>query len=98
MTCSYETERIAEDRDRLAHNPEVAGVGTARIGVERWLSVVEPTAGRTARRNTLTSTLTPNWTSWWGPTNVAVVMLRQKQAWAAKDENDGRSVVAAGLG
>jgi hypothetical protein len=25
MTCSYETERIAEDRDRLAHNPEVAG-------------------------------------------------------------------------
>ena len=24
MTCSYETERIAEDRDRLAHNPEVA--------------------------------------------------------------------------
>jgi hypothetical protein len=25
MTCSYETERIAEDRDWLAHNPEVAG-------------------------------------------------------------------------
>ena len=25
MTCSYETERIAKDRDRLAHNPEVAG-------------------------------------------------------------------------
>jgi hypothetical protein len=25
MTCSYETERITEDRDRLAHNPEVAG-------------------------------------------------------------------------
>jgi hypothetical protein len=25
MTCSYETERIAEDRDRLAHNPEVQG-------------------------------------------------------------------------
>jgi hypothetical protein len=25
MTCSYETARIAEDRDRLAHNPEVAG-------------------------------------------------------------------------
>jgi hypothetical protein len=24
MTCSYETERIAEDRDRLVHNPEVA--------------------------------------------------------------------------
>jgi hypothetical protein len=24
MTCSYETERIAEDRDRLAHNLEVA--------------------------------------------------------------------------
>jgi hypothetical protein len=25
MTCSYETERIAEGRDRLAHDPEVAG-------------------------------------------------------------------------
>ena len=25
MTCSYETERIAEGRDWLAHNPEVAG-------------------------------------------------------------------------
>ncbi len=25
MTCSYETERSGEDRDRLAHNPEVAG-------------------------------------------------------------------------
>jgi hypothetical protein len=23
MTSSYETERIAEERDRLAHNPEV---------------------------------------------------------------------------
>ena len=26
MTCSDETERNAEDRDRLAHNPEVARV------------------------------------------------------------------------
>jgi hypothetical protein len=25
LTCSYETERIGEDRDGLAHNPEVAG-------------------------------------------------------------------------
>jgi hypothetical protein len=25
MTCSDETERIAEDRDRLAHNLEVTG-------------------------------------------------------------------------
>ena len=25
LTCSYETERSGEDRDRLAHNPEVAG-------------------------------------------------------------------------
>ena len=25
MTWTYETERIGEDRDRLAHNPEVAG-------------------------------------------------------------------------
>ena len=25
MTCSYETVRIAKDRDRLAQNPEVAG-------------------------------------------------------------------------
>ena len=25
MTCSYETERIGEDRERLARNPEVAG-------------------------------------------------------------------------
>src|SRR5271166_3295679 len=39
MTCSYETERIAEDRDRLAHNPEVAGSNpvpatmTFRLGI-----------------------------------------------------------------
>jgi hypothetical protein len=25
LTCSYETQRSGEDRDRLAHNPEVAG-------------------------------------------------------------------------
>ncbi|GAB4902905.1 hypothetical protein MAHJHV45_47900 [Mycobacterium avium subsp. hominissuis] len=25
LACSYETARITEDRDRLAHNPEVAG-------------------------------------------------------------------------
>jgi len=25
MTWTYETERIGEDGDRLAHNPEVAG-------------------------------------------------------------------------
>jgi hypothetical protein len=25
LTCSYETDRTGGDRDRLAHNPEVAG-------------------------------------------------------------------------
>ena len=30
-TCTYETERIAEDCDRLAHNPEVAGSNPAGL-------------------------------------------------------------------
>src|SRR6267142_542661 len=34
MTCSYETERIAEDRDRLAHNPEVASTEYACLWTE----------------------------------------------------------------
>src|SRR6478735_3871718 len=45
MTCSYETERIAEDRDWLAHNPEVASAEYACPWIE------EPRERRsTARR------------------------------------------------
>src|ERR1700677_4888298 len=41
LTCSYETERIGRDGDRLAHNPEVAGSNpvpaTSRNGPRRSL-------------------------------------------------------------
>jgi hypothetical protein len=35
MTCSYETERIAEDRDRSAHNPEVTCIKCACPSTEK---------------------------------------------------------------
>src|SRR6476646_4630087 len=35
MTCSYETERSAEDRDRLAHNPEIAASNPVPLTLSR---------------------------------------------------------------
>ena len=36
MTCSHETEHIAEGRDRLAHNPEVAGLNPVPATSGEW--------------------------------------------------------------
>jgi hypothetical protein len=36
MTCSYETARIAEDGDRLAHDPEVAGSNPVPATKLKW--------------------------------------------------------------
>jgi hypothetical protein len=42
MTCSYETERIAEDRDRLAHNPEVMACAAPLGCTRRSTLLLEP--------------------------------------------------------
>jgi len=36
MTCSYETERIAEGRDWLGHNPEVTSAEYACLWTEEF--------------------------------------------------------------
>ena len=44
MTCSNETERTAEDRDRLAHNPEVAGSNP--VPATKKVALTRPNSGR----------------------------------------------------